>query len=266
MNDFTAQVAKTTGVDPAQIRPLTGGDLSQVLLVACNDGRQLVAKGGPDPAAEAEMLRAIAAAGVPAPEVVDCAGNILLLAHVEHDGSAAWDDLGRQLARLHAVHGESYGWRRDYAFGEVRLENEACDNWPRFWFERRLMPTAMPVAREWRDRVDRLDMRLTEILPAHPPASLLHGDLWSGNFLTSQGKLAALIDPACYYGHSEVDLAMLHLFGSPSGAFSAAYGALEPGWEERRATYQLFPALVHLRLFGEGYSGMVDGLLRRLDV
>jgi fructosamine-3-kinase len=75
-----------------------------------------------------------------------------------------------------------------------------------------------------------------------------------------------LIDPACYHGHAEVDLAMLTLFDAPPGEFWDAYGPLEPGWEDRRDAYQLFPALVHLRLFGSGYAALVDRLLHRLEV
>jgi fructosamine-3-kinase len=103
-----------------------------------------------------------------------------------------------------------------------------------------------------------------DLIPARPPPALLHGDLWSGNLLVRDGRLAAFIDPACYYGDAEVDLAMLDLFGSPGESFREAYGPLEPGWPERRAVYQLFPALVHLALFGSCYAGMVDRLLSRL--
>jgi fructosamine-3-kinase len=102
------------------------------------------------------------------------------------------------------------------------------------------------------------------MLPAAPPASLLHGDLWSGNILVEGGALAAFIDPACYHGHSEVDLAMLSLFDQPPESFWDAYGAPERGWDERRAAYQLFPALVHMRLFGGSYAAMVDRLLSTL--
>jgi len=102
---------------------------------------------------------------------------------------------------------------------------------------------------------------MAELLPAEPPASLLHGDLWAGNMLVRDGRLAALIDPACYHGHAEADLAMICLFERPDTAFWDAYGPLEPGWEERRTIYQLFPALVHLRLFGASYEPLADRLL-----
>jgi len=98
-------------------------------------------------------------------------------------------------------------------------------------------------------------------MPGAPSASLLHGDLWSGNVLAARGGIAGLIDPACHYGHAEVDLAMLALFGRPGPEFFAAYGPLEPGFAERQPIYQLWPALVHYRLFGDGYLPLVERLL-----
>ena len=75
-------------------------------------------------------------------------------------------------------------------------------------------------------------------------------------------RVSGLIDPACYHGHTEVDLAMLGLFDQPDAAFYEAYGLLEPGHDERTAIYRLWPALVHLRLFGAGYRPMVERLLQ----
>jgi len=115
--------------------------------------------------------------------------------------------------------------------------------------------------RPWRERIAALEPRVSDLLPAPPPASLLHGDLWTGNILVEGGRLAALIDPACYHGDAEVDLAMLSLFDAPPESFWDSYGELRPGWEERRPVYQLFPALVHLRLFGGSYAALVERLL-----
>lgn len=247
-----------------QLRRLAGGDLSEVLLVPRADGAQAVAKGGPELAAEAQMLRALAAAGVPAPAVEAEYGDVLLISYVEQDGAftpRAWADIGRHLAGLHSHCGDSYGWPSDYAFGTVLIDNRQRSDWPGFWAEQRLATTAGLLDRPWRERVERLAARMPDLLPTHPPAALLHGDLWSGNILVRDGALAALIDPACYYGDAEVDLAMLCLFGAPPDEFRDAYAPLAPGWEERRPLYQLFPALVHMRLFGASYAPLVDRLL-----
>jgi fructosamine-3-kinase len=213
------------------------------------------------------MLRALAGAEMRVPMVEGELDGVLLLEHIPNDAvfsERAWSSIGETLRRLHDRTGDSYGWPVDYRIGSVALENRERSDWPGFWGEQRLLATAAILDRPWRERVAALVPRLPGLLPATPPASLLHGDLWSGNILVREGAMAALIDPACYHGHAEVDLAMLSLFDEPPESFWDAYGAPEPGWEERRAAYQLFPALVHLRLFGASYGTMVDRLLGAL--
>jgi fructosamine-3-kinase len=267
MSAFARRVAELAGVAEVQLERLAGGDLSEVLLLTRPDGRCTVAKGGPAVPTEAAMLRTLAGAGVPAPMVEGEHGGVLLLEHVPNDGvfsPNAWADIGVSLRRLHARTGGPYGWPVDFRIGTVALDNRQTEHWPRFWAEQRLVATASVLDRPWRERVGRAALAAGELLPAAPPPSLLHGDLWSGNILVADGRLAALVDPACYHGDAEVDLAMLTLFDTPGASFWEAYGPLPPGWEERRALYQLFPALVHMRLFGDSYAGMVDRLMSRL--
>lgn len=264
MSGLAAKVARLTGLPESRFRRLAGGDLSEVLHLSRPEG-DLVAKSGPAIAVEAAMLRTLASSGVPVPQVEAEYGDVLLLEYVPNDGvfsARSWSGIGRALAQLHARQGgEKYGWPVNYRLGTVELENGPADDWPTFWAERRILPTAAILDRPWRSRVERVAGRLHDLIPAQPVAALLHGDLWSGNILVRDGKLAALIDPACYHGDPEVDLAMLTLFATPPESFRQSYGDLAPGWEERRIVYQLFPALVHLRLFGATYQPMVDRLL-----
>lgn len=267
MSAFAHRVAALTGVAEDAMDRLAGGDLSQVLLLRRPDGRCTVAKGGPAAGTEAAMLRALAGLGVPVPAVEGEHEHVLLLEHVPNDGvfsPAAWRSIGTALSALHEHEGERYGWPVDYRLGTVELDNRQTDDWPRFWGEQRLISVTSVLDRPWRERVDGLAARMKELLPAAPRPAQLHGDLWTGNILVAGGKLAAFVDPACYFGDAEVDLAMLTLFDTPPDDFWESYGALEQGWEERRPIYQLFPALVHLRLFGTGYDGMVDRLLTQL--
>lgn len=265
MNGLNQTVLSLLGAEVSRARPLHGGDLSEVQLLSLSDGRRVAAKTGPLVAAEAAMLRAIRAAGVPAPQVLGVADHVLLMEALEETSASAdgWQALGGALRQLHSVTGRQYGWSEDYAFGAVKIPNAPLPDWPEFWARRRLLaaPDALPP--DLRLRIEALCLRLPQLLPAAPPAALLHGDLWAGNVLFS-GPAAYLIDPACYHGHGEVDLAMLHLFGTPPEAFHDAYGALDPGHQARRAIYQLWPALVHLRLFGASYRGMVEGRLAAL--
>ena len=268
MTAFARKVSALTGVPEEQLERLAGGDLSEVLLVLRPDGERVVAKGGSAPGVEAAMLRALAAAGAPAPLVEGEFQDTLLLRYVAHDGlfnARAWADIGSRLALLHAHTGTSYGWVADYSLGTVHLDNREGQDWPTFWAEQRLVSVARLLDRPLRARIEALAHRLGDLLPEAPSPALLHGDLWAGNILVRDGRLAALIDPACYHGDAEVDLAMLELFSAPPEEFHEAYGVLEPGWEERRPVYQLFPALTHMRLWGVGYGGMVDRLLAVLN-
>lgn len=245
---------------------LSGGDLSRLAWIVLDDDSEAIVKDGPDPLAEAAMLRAIRAGGAPAPEVLAADATILVIERLPAGGGNAEADLGAVVARLHAVTGGRYGWDRDYAFGPVAIGNRWSEDWPGFWAERRLLCHAPHLDAPLARRVEALAKTLPGRLPARPRPALLHGDLWSGNVLIDGTRVSGLIDPACCYGHAEVDLAMLSLFGRPGPAFREAYGeaagdVAEVGSAERRAVYQLWPALVHLRLFGAGYRAMVDGLL-----
>ncbi|HSH81210.1 MAG TPA: fructosamine kinase family protein, partial [Herpetosiphonaceae bacterium] len=139
--------------------------------------------------------------------------------------------------------------------------------------ERRLRPQMdlaraggrLPATRE--RLLDRLLERLDRWIDHRPePPSLIHGDLWGGNWLTNTNGRPALIDPAVYYGHREAELAMCRLFGGFPDTFFAAYDEAWPplpGRDERLPLLQLYHLLNHLNLFGEGYGGQVDGVLRR---
>jgi len=262
MDTLSAACAEVLGSAPDS-RQLHGGDLSEVLRLNLDDGREVVAKRGPIVTREARMLEAIAAAGAPVPRVLGVAGDVLLMEALNETAPSgdAWRRLGDDLARLHATTGAGYGWPEEYAFGPVAIANAPADDWPAFWAERRLLPFLPHLPRSLARRVERLAGRLADLVPKAPPPALLHGDLWLGNLLAGPGGRFYLIDPASYHGDAEVDLAMLHLFGTPGARFAEAYGALAAGWQERRAVYSLFPALVHVRLFGAGYHAMASGFL-----
>ena len=213
------------------------------------------------------MLEAIAKSGAPAPAVLAVRSDVLVIEPVPAGGSlnGAWASVGTALAKLHATKGQSYGWAEDYAFGPVAIENGWMDDWPAFWAARRLLVHCPHISPDLARRVEALAADLPNRLTQRPSAALLHGDLWGGNVLVSK-TVTAFIDPACYYGHAEVDIAMLGLFDRPSRAFFEAYGALEPGHEERLIIYRLWPVLVHLRLFGDGYRAHTAQLLSEAGV
>ena len=195
-------------------KALRGGCLSQILLITLDDGQEAIVKGGGSSPVEAAMLRAIADSGAPAPQVFAAEGGILVMEAMRADGglSNAWTSLGKALAKLHAAKGNACGWTDDYAFGTVTIENGWMKSWPVFWAERRLLSNCSHVASALGRRIEVLAADLPNRLPELAAPSLLHGDLWGGNILATGNEVTAFIDPACYYGHGEVDIAMLNLF------------------------------------------------------
>lgn len=243
---------------------LSGGDLSSVVKITFHDGITAVAKSGAKVDVEGRMLQSLAQTGAPVPEVLAITDGILVMSEVPGGASIDWGQVGESLAKLHSHTGNIYGWAEDYAFGAVPIINSWTQTWPDFWAEHRLRVFLPHLPGTMAHRLATLADDLPNRLPQSPKPSLLHGDLWTGNIMAGKGR-ATLIDPACYYGHSEVDIAMLHLFGQPPQAFYDSY-SLEPDWRQRQTIYTLWPVLVHFRLFGSGYLGMVERLLQAAKV
>ncbi|GAB4450307.1 MAG: fructosamine kinase family protein [Anaerolineae bacterium] len=180
--------------------------------------------------------------------------------------------LGRGLAELHRATGPHYGLDHDNYIGANPQPNAPAENWVDFFREQRLGYQMELLGQNGylgsgrRQKLEKLLARLGDWLPPRPEASLLHGDLWGGNWLVTSAGEPALIDPAVYYGHREAELAFTELFGGFSAAFYDAYNAawpLDSGYSQRKELYNLYHLLNHLNLFGEGYGGSVDSVLRR---
>jgi fructosamine-3-kinase len=187
--------------------------------------------------------------------------------------SGAAEALGEQLAQQHRTPGEAYGLDHDNYLGSNQQINQPTSSWIEFFRDRRLgfqtelaqrngYLTARRAA-----RLERLIARLANwIDESICMPSLLHGDLWGGNFLAGPNGEPVLIDPAVYYGDREAEMAFTELFGGFGTKFYAAYNAawpLAPGYADRRDLYNLYHLLNHLNLFGEGYGGSVDAILQR---
>jgi fructosamine-3-kinase len=231
--------------------------------------------------AEADGLAAIdresGAAGVRVPEVIATHGGDpstpawLLLEFVER-GRAPPDfgeRLGRGLAALHRRREPPppFGWKRDNFIGSLEQRNPPGASWPDFWRDQRLAPQLALARAQGRftggpgRTLDRLLERTADALTGAEAegASLLHGDLWSGNVYPGPAGEPVLIDPAVYVGHREVDVAMSELFGGfPVGFLEAYHEArpIAPAYRRvRRQLYQLYYLLVHVNLFGGSYVG-----------
>ncbi|MCC6623870.1 MAG: fructosamine kinase family protein [Deltaproteobacteria bacterium] len=218
---------------------------------------------------EARGLALMAAAGVRVPEVVDVRHGALVLAWLER-GPARWEEAGRMLAALHAVTAERHGLDHDNFMGRVPQDNRPASDatFATFFRERRLEPLAHLLPAPLRRRLDALP--LEDVLAEPDRPRLVHGDLWSGN-LVHAADGPTFIDPSVWFGHPEVDLAMTRLFGGFPPAFEAAWReALGPAagslgdLDRRIDLLQLYPLLIHVRLFGGGYLADVEDRLDRL--
>lgn len=271
-------IAKVTGMPVRSLRPLSGGCVAQVARVELEDGSQLVAKRGDGLALEGWMLAHLAAESWPVPAVLHADDDLLLLEYVAHDGVTGPDaelQAADLLAALHAVPRPAFGFERDTVIAGLPQSNPRAKRWLPFFAEHRLLAMARQceeagqLPADLRSAVERLAGRLDRWLLEPDHASLVHGDLWGGNILFDSGGVAAFIDPACYWAHAEVELAFTTLFGTFGDGFFRRYQEhrpLEPGFfDERRELYNLYPLLVHLRLFGGPYLGSVQRTLVRFD-
>ena len=225
-----------------------------------------------------EELRKAAAVSVP--EVVAKDTKFLLLEWIEEgedSDDSSMEKLGFQFAELHRFHGDKFGYLQENYLGDspqINIPSSAgSENWATFYAENRLQFQAELAEKngyatqEMRTLLDLLIMKIPDLLSGtEEKPSLLHGDLWCGNYLVDVSGNPWLIDPAVYYGHREADLAMTSLFGGFSETFFSAYKSafpLAPDYSVREPLYQLYHLLNHLNLFGTGYYEQVFSILKR---
>lgn len=265
-------------------RPVRGGDISDAWCVKAED-RSVFLKTGSASSydmflAEAEGLKELALAdAVRVPQVLGCvrSKNECLLAlewiDFELPGQDTAAKLGEQLARQHRYTKDQFGWHRDNTIGSTPQKNSWHDDWVEFFRDQRLGFQLELAARngfkgELQQEGDRLLSNISQFFNHYwPEASLLHGDLWGGNWASANGE-PIIFDPAVYYGDRESDLAMSKLFGGFPHDFYSAYENAWPlatGSAQRIELYQLYHVLNHLNLFGGSYLGRALGIMKTLS-
>lgn len=277
-----SRIEQALGLRPAGQRSLAGGCVGDVRLIEFDSGDRVVAKVDPRAGGqleiEARMLRFLRErTATPVPEVLHSEQGLLLMEFVEGSsspGAEAERHAAEILAALHDIPADAFGFDFDTLIGGLPQPNGWMPDWRAFFGERRLRFMAREARRAGRlpedldKRVSAAAERLDDILEPPDSPSLVHGDVWSGNVLTSGGRVTALLDPALYFAHPEVELAFITLFGTFGDAFFERYQTLRPitpgFFERRRDVYNLFPLLVHVRLFGGGYVASLDATLRRI--
>ncbi len=228
--------------------------------------------------AEAEALREMAASNtVRVPEPVGYGEHAdqcyVVMEYLELGGNADMARFGRQFAAMHRVTADRFGWRIDNTIGSTHQPNTQTDDWIEFWRGQRLGFQLETAAQNgYGGELQRLGERLLADMPAlfenhEPGASMLHGDLWGGNYGALRDGTPVIFDPAFYYGDREADLAMTALFGGFGSRFYAAYNEawpLDPGYEVRKDFYNIYHIINHLNLFGGGYHGQAVSTLKRV--
>jgi fructosamine-3-kinase len=262
--------------------PVGGGSINRAYRLESNQGPFFVklnsANGVEMFNAEAEGLEELQQAEflrVPAPLAWGKADKqaYLVLECMELDGSGSAVALGHGLAAMHQVNADSFGWYRDNTIGSTSQRNRHTDNWCEFWQQQRLgyqldLANRKAGSSGFRNQGEQLLEALPLLLDGHmPEASLLHGDLWSGNYAFTRAGEPAIFDPAVYYGDRETDIAMTELFGGFGREFYAAYRdswPLDSGYATRKTLYNLYHVINHFNMFGGGYLSQAQGMMADL--
>ncbi len=283
---IAADIAAATGhrPDPESARPVGGGCINSGWQLGAGDRSVFVKTNVPGSLdmfeAEFEGLKELMATGVlrvPRPLITGVtAGEAWIAMEWIDTGRTAPGTearLGEGLAGLHRRVAERFGWHRDNTIGSTRQPNDWCVDWVAFLVSNRVgYQLDLADANGYGHRLAAPGRRLIEEIGSfftdyRPAASLLHGDLWGGNWAADAVGDPFVFDPAVYFGDREADLAMTELFGGFGSDFRAAYRAswpLDPGYETRRDLYNLYHILNHLNLFGGAYLGQAESLIGRL--
>ncbi len=287
---FTEVIEKVygAGISVNDRKRVSGGDINDAFILQLSDGKKVFLKENRKEnivffTAETEGLRALSETDtirVPYTHACGTYGDrsFLLMEYIATGrmDENFWERFGHALADMHKASAEAFSGKGKYGFlsdnyiGAGHQKNSVKDSWTVFFRDCRLLPQ-YERARAYLSSADvrhieylmgHIDEYLVE--PEHP--SILHGDLWGGNFMVGPDGLPWLIDPAVYVGSAEADIAMTELFGGFSYSFYGAYresGLLKPGYEDRRDIYNLYHMLNHLNLFGGSYLLSVRRIISR---
>ncbi len=268
---------------PVFHRHLSGGDINEVFVIRVNEKKWVVKKNENNrfprmlekeqTALDYMIEKTSAYYPKPIKSFTEGKFQYLIMEYAEKSDntSIGQQNLGIELAKQHMVSYDKFGWKEDNYIGFLHQSNAYEEKWADFYATHRILTQVKKafdqgkVDNSFIKRIERYCTKLEDLFPAESP-SLLHGDLWGGNYFISNKNIPFLYDPAVYYGHREMDISMTMLFGGFSNDFYQAYNdvyPLEQGWVERASHGQMYPNLVHLNLFGQPYLGGISKVLDR---
>jgi fructosamine-3-kinase len=263
---------------------LSGGCISDAYKITLSDGSNYFLKYNPSTSndmfiKEANGLKELSKGNaIRIPEVLNFDEDYILLEFIAAGSRKKnfFEEFGRSFAEMHKHTNDTFGFYEDNFIGSnlqmnIPDEREKTD-WTSFYFNKRILFQLQLAERlgnstdTLRKGVLKLENKIEDIIGgSKEKPSLLHGDLWGGNYMVDENGNAVLIDPAVYYGHREADLAMTKLFGGFSSEFYKTYFEtfpLEDGYEYRENIYKLYHMLNHLNLFGGGYYSQAISLIK----
>jgi fructosamine-3-kinase len=267
-----------------KIEPVSGGDINEAFVLHTSD-RKLFLKlnddGNPDmfekEFAGLALLKNSNTITVPEPfQQGTYNKQIFLVTEYIEKGIITpgfWRTFAHQLSALHKNTAEQFGLSHDNYIGSLPQRNKQCNTWSEFYAEHRILFLIRMAFDEKKcdssdtKMAERLCSKLDSLFPKEQPA-LLHGDLWSGNYMINKNNEAVIYDPAVYYGHREMDIGMSLLFGGFDKSFYSFYNEacpLEKDWMKRIDLTQLYPLLVHLNLFGGHYYNSVRDVFKKYN-
>lgn len=277
------QIAQLPLEEVQSLSPVTGGDVNQAYRVQSKNQDYFLlvqpGRGADFYTSEIAGLEAMAEAGIRVPQVMahgELGPDAYLLLEFIQEGHGQQAALGRMLAKLHRSQSERQQFGFDFAYqgGDICFDNSWTDNWADFFIKQRLLPLGQAIDQEglwqtadqatYRTLLD----RIAETLENHDSVpSLLHGDLWAGNYMFDQEGQPVLFDPACFYGDREFDLGVSLVFGGFGPDFYQAYQEaypLAPGAKDRVEFYRLYFLALHLYKFGSIYLQSVRQTMARI--
>ena len=269
-------------IDRLEASPVSGGDINRAYRLSDGQQQFFIKTNNADrlPMFEAEMhgLDEIQRSNsIRVPRAIGCGivgeQAFIVMEYLELSGRPEPARLARQLATMHQSTQDRFGLAIDNTIGSTTQANSFDEDWVSFWQQRRLgyqlsLAKTNGYGNELFDTGMRLNEKIGNLFDSYTPlASLLHGDLWSGNQGADSAGNPVIYDPACYYGDHEADLAMMELFGSPGQRFFEAYDEVFPidsGYYQRRELYNLYHILNHANLFGGSYVMQAQRMIASL--
>lgn len=282
-DQLQSYVQEALGQQITSQRGVSGGSINQAAKIILSDGKSCFLKWNTsaDPqmfAAEEKGLELLASADTELriPDVFATGqtenGTGFLVQEFITEGNSqpeSAQQFGQGLARLHRHHKDQFGLDHDNYIGRLPQSNTHHESWTDFFIHERMNPQLKmatdsgKIGSQTVACFESMYKQLPNIFPEEPP-SLLHGDLWGGNYFYDDGGNATIYDPAVYYGHREIELAFTHLFGGFSTSFYRAYEEISPlkaDFSNRKDLYNLYPLLVHTNLFGGSYARQVKSIV-----